>query len=214
MPILRSFIAGDLIFGVAMIAILTGLAIWGVARVMSSQDQNAQATALPILNVLGNTPSPTALLQSTVAPVEENPVVIVSTATLDLLVTPPTPGAVANVAVSVFAVERVFVRISVDGAVVFEGRLSPRETKLFEAQNQVVILTGNAAALRITYNNTDLGLMGNTGEVITRVYLISGIVTPTATIPPTPTNTPPVTNTPTPTSTPTITPSATSPAGG
>jgi hypothetical protein len=111
-------------------------------------------------------------------------------------------------------VERVFVRVSVDGTVVFEGRLSPRETKLFEAQNQVVVLTGNASALRITYNNTDLGLMGNTGEVITRVYLISGIVTPTATLPPTSTNTPPVTNTPTPTSTPTITPSATRPSGG
>jgi hypothetical protein len=120
----------------------------------------------------------------------------------------------ANVVVSVFAVERVFVRISVDGELAFEGRLSPRETKVFEAENQVVILTGNGAALRVTYNNTDLGLMGTVGEVITRVYLISGIVTPTATIPPTPTNTPLVTDTPTPTSTPTITPSVTLPAGG
>ncbi|NOT06356.1 MAG: DUF4115 domain-containing protein [Anaerolineales bacterium] len=214
MPLLRSFIAGDLVFGVAMIVILAGLAIWGVGRVVNSQDQDARATALPILNVLGNTPLPTPSLQSTFAPVEENPAAVVSTATLDPLVTPPTPGVTANVVVSVFAVERVFVRISVDGDLAFEGRLSPRETKVFEAENQVVILTGNGAALRVTYNNTDLGLMGTVGEVITRVYLISGIVTPTATIPPTPTNTPPVTDTPTPTSTPTITPSVTLPAGG
>ena len=213
-PILRSFIAGDLIFGVAMIVILAALAIWGVGRVVSSQEQNAQATAPSILNVLGNTPLPTPSPQFTFAPVEENPAVVVVTETLDPLVTPPTPGVAANVVINVFAVERVFVRISVDGEVAFEGRLSPRETKIFEAQDQVVILTGNAAALRITYNNTDLGLMGNVGEVITRVYLISGIVTPTATIPPTATNTPPVTSTPTPTSTPTITPSATLPTGG
>ena len=213
-PILRSFIAGDLIFGVAMIVILAALAIWGVGRVVSSQEQNAQATAPSILNVLGNTPLPTPSPQFTFAPVEENPAVVVVTETLDPLVTPPTPGVAANVVINVFAVERVFVRISVDGEVAFEGRLSPRETKIFEAQDQVVILTGNAAALRITYNNTDLGLMGNVGEVITRVYLISGIVTPTATIPPTATNTPPVTSTPTPTSTPTITPSATLPSGG
>jgi cytoskeletal protein RodZ len=214
MPFLRSFIAGDLVFGVVMIVILAALAIWGVGRVVSSQDQKTQVTVAPLLNVFGNTPLPTASLQSTLLPIQGNPVVAASTPTLDPLVTPPTPGPVANVAVSVFAVERVFARISVDGKVVFEGRFSPRETKLFEAQDQVVILTGNAAALRITYNNTDLGLMGNTGEVITRVYLISGIVTPTATIPPTPTNTPPVTNTPTPSSTPVITPTRTPPSGG
>jgi cytoskeleton protein RodZ len=214
MPILRSFIAGDLIFGVAMIVILAALAIWGVGRVMNSQNQKAQSTASSILNVLDNTPIPTASLQTAFVPVAGNPVVVVSTGTLDPLVTPPTPGATANVVVSVFAVERVFARISVDGKVVFEGRFSPRETRLFEAQDQVVILTGNGAALRITYNNTDLGLMGNVGEVITRVYLISGIVTPTATVPPTPTNTPPVTNTPTPTNTPADTPTSTPTSGG
>jgi hypothetical protein len=111
-------------------------------------------------------------------------------------------------------VERAFIRISVDGEVVFDGRIAPRETKVFEAVDQVVILTGNAAALRVTYNGRDLGLMGSVGEVVNRVYLISGVVTPTATIPPTPTNTLPVTDTPTPTSTPTFTPTATPPDGG
>jgi len=116
--------------------------------------------------------------------------------------------------VSVFAVERVFVRISVDGELVFEGRFAPRETKLFEADDQVVVLTGNAAALRITYNGRDLGFMGSTGEVVTRVYLITGIATPTATIPPTPTNTPLVTPTLTPTLSPTVTPTRTPESDG
>jgi hypothetical protein len=94
----------------------------------------------------------------------------------------------------------------VDGEVVFEGRLAPGTTKVFEANDQVLVLTGNAAAMRITYNGRDLGLMGNTGEVVSRVYLISGIATPTATISPTPTNTQPVTDTPTTTMTPSATP--------
>ena len=85
--------------------------------------------------------------------------------------------------------------------------MAPRETKVFEAENQVVVLTGDGSALRITYNGRDLGLMGGPGEVLSRVYLISGVVTPTATIPPTPTNTPLTTPTLTPTLTPT--PSAT-----
>jgi hypothetical protein len=77
-----------------------------------------------------------------------------------------------------------------------------------------VILTGNAAALRVTYNGRDLGFMGNTGEVITRVYLITGIATPTATLPPTPTATLPVTITPVPTITPEATPTNTPASGG
>jgi hypothetical protein len=77
-----------------------------------------------------------------------------------------------------------------------------------------MVLTGNAAALRVNYNGRDLGLMGNVGEVVSRVYLITGIVTPTATISPTPTITPPATITLTPTLTPTITPTVKPPDGG
>ena len=97
---------------------------------------------------------------------------------------------------------------------VFEGRLAPGETKVFEANDQVMVLTGNAAALRITYNGRDLGLMGNIGEVVNRVYLITGIAIPTPTISPTPTNTLIPTVTETPTLTPEFTPTATPPDGG
>jgi hypothetical protein len=84
----------------------------------------------------------------------------------------------------------------------------------FEATDQVMVLTGNAAALRVTYNGRDLGLMGNIGEVVSRVYLITGIAIPTPTISPTPTNTLPATVTPTSTVTPTIIPTVTPPDGG
>jgi cytoskeletal protein RodZ len=211
-PLLRSFIAGDLIFGVVMIAILVALAIWGVGRVVNSQEEkNAEATAPSIVNVLGSTPLPTATSIS----VEDNNS-LTMTVTADPLITvdAPTRGVSANVTVSIFAVERVFARISVDGEVVFEGRYAPGETKVFEAENQVAVLTGNAAALRITYNGRDLGLMGNIGEVVSRVYLITGVAVPTATISPTPTNTLPATITSTPTLTPTITPTVTPPDGG
>lgn len=215
MPALRSFIAGDLIFGVAMIVMLTALAVWGVVRVLNPQAESADATALPSGGLIP-TPLETPTPISTFVPVGETLGAGDITSTVDPLlpvVETATEGIPANVTVNLQAVERVFVRIDVDGKTAFEGRLSPGEQKLVEAENQVVILTGNGAALRVTYNNKDLGLMGGVGEVITRVYLISGIVTPTATIPPTPTNTQPVTPTPTPSSTPTFTPTVT-PAGG
>jgi cytoskeletal protein RodZ len=216
MPLLRTFIAGDLVFGVVMIAILAALAIWGFGRLISStNEQEVEATAPSIVEVLGDVPLPTASLQSTFVAVNDDPLAT-SPAGVDVLLSPeaPTEGVAANVSVSLFSLERTFVKVSVDGEVVFEGRMAPRETKIFDAENQVVVLTGNASALRVTYNGQDLGLMGGIGEVVSRVYLISGVVTPTATIPPTPTETPLETPTGTPTSTPTATPTVTPPDGG
>lgn len=204
MPLLRSFIAGDLIFGLLMIAILAALAIWGVGRLITTPGQDSEA-APSILDVLGATPLQTPTADATLVPVNDGSLATSAEASGLTSLDAPTSSVDANVVVSIFAVERVFVRVSVDGKIAFEGRLAPRETKLFEADDQVVVLTGNAAALRITYNGRDLGLMGTIGEVVNRVYLISGVVTPTATLPPTATNTPLITSTPTPVITPTRT---------
>lgn len=195
-PMLRGFIAGDLVFGIAMIAILLALGVWGIVRVITSQAvANAEPTSASIVDVLADiplvTPSPDdilavdpALATSAAAGQEGGP----ETPTLSLN---------ANVVVIIFSVERAFVRIAVDGEVVFEGRIAPFETQQYEAVEKIEILSGNAAALRITYNGRDLGLMGNVGEVVSRIYTISGIVAPTSTPTPTATATPRVSNTPT-----------------
>ena len=206
MPLLRTFLAGDLIFGLAIITMLIVLAVWGVGSVVRSQEEQAEPTAPSIVDVLGDVSLPTASPEATFLAVDDPSVATPVAGSVDLGITEVVPPeTTANVTVSIFALERVFVRISVDGEVAFEGRMSPRETKIFEAEEQVVVLTGDASAIRITYNGCDLGLMGGVGEVVNNVYTISGIVTPTATIPPTPTNTPPVTPTftPSPTTTPT-----------
>lgn len=204
-PLWRTFIAGDLIFGVLMIAILFALAIWGVGRVVSSQSEAVEPTAPSIVEALADVPLPTPslLADSTFVPVDENLTATPGAETIE----PQTFNA--NVTVDVFAVERTFLRVSVDGEQVFEGRMAPGESKVFEGNTEVLVLTGNAAALRVTYNGRDLGLMGTEGEVVNRLYLVSGVATPTATISPTPTNTQPVTSTPTETATPTMTPEAT-----
>jgi hypothetical protein len=160
------------------------------------------------VEALADLPLPTPSLDATFVPVDEN-----VTVTPDLGTAEPQTFN-ANVTVELFAVERTFLRVSVDGEQVFEGRMAPGESKIFEGNTEVLVLTGNAAALRVTYNGRDLGLMGTTGEVVNRLYQVSGVATPTATISPTPTNTLPVTSTPTETATPTMTPEATVAAGG
>jgi cytoskeletal protein RodZ len=202
-PLWRNFIAGDLVFGVLIIAILFALAIWGVGRVVNSQNEEAEPTAPSVAEALADVPLPTPSLDATFVPVDEN-----VTATPDLGTAEPRIFN-ANVTVDIFAVERTFMRVSVDGEQVFEGRMAPGEAKTFEGNTEVLVLTGNAAALRVTYNGRDLGLMGVAGEVANRLYLSSGVATPTATISPTPTNTLPVTETPTETPTSTMMPEAT-----
>lgn len=199
-PWLRTFIAGDLIFGVTMIAVLVALAIWGVGNLVNTEDE-VEPTVIPFVEAF-DLESPTPTLQLTFVAVDDPSLI---TAVDENTLQAPTPDINANVVVNLFALERVFVRISVDGELVFEGRMAPRESKVFQAENQVVVLTGNGSALRITYNGQDLGLMGGAGEVVNRVYLITGVATPTATVPPTATNTPLVTQTLTPSITPTVT---------
>ena len=96
-------------------------------------------------------------------------------------------------------------RVIVDGKVQFDGRTDPATDYPYQAKNQIEILVGNAAGLRVIYNGHDLGLMGNFGEVVDRVYTSTGIVTPTSTPAPTSTTTPNISATPTQTSTPTPT---------
>jgi cytoskeletal protein RodZ len=212
-PLLRSFIAGDLVFGLAMIILIFALGAWGIGRLLNSeQEDSVEATAPSIVEVLAATPRPSPSAEASFVPLEGAPGTGEPAGSNPPAA--PTLGENINVVVNLFAIERTFVRVSVDGELAFEGRIAPRETQVYEAGNQVEVLTGNGAALRITYNGRDLGLMGNLGEVVSRVYTIAGIVTPTATPAPTATETPLATVTPSPTQTATPTPEeTTAPAG-
>jgi cytoskeleton protein RodZ len=206
LPPLRTFIASDVIFGGGMAVMLMLFAIWGISRVMALRSSiHPQATSRPISVVLAGTLAATPAQEVTLIPAQDTALVPGpdTTGTPDF----PTFGANLNVQVSLTAVERTYMRVTVDGKVQFDGRVSPGSVYPFEAGSQVDVLVGNAAALRVTYNGRDLGLMGSFGEVVDRVYTVRGVATPTSTQPPTPTPKPDFT--PTPSLTPTLTPSAT-----
>ncbi|MEW6400559.1 MAG: RodZ domain-containing protein [Chloroflexota bacterium] len=210
MPPLRTFMASDLIFGVGMIVLIGVLAVWGVTRVLNSQQEAKAAlpTAPSISDVLAGTPVPTVVQEETFVPLAGTQFSSVTQeATVEVVDLPVD----TNIQVIVTVVERSFVRVSVDGEVVFDGRVVPGDSFTYEAEEQVSILTGNGAALLIKYNGRDLGLMGDFGQVVSQIYLVSGLATPTATLEPTATATPPVSPTPTATetSTPTLAPTAT-----
>jgi cytoskeletal protein RodZ len=208
LPPLRMFIASDLVFGGGLAIVLLLFAVWGISRVMAVRSETRlRATAPSISDVLVGTALPTLPQQVTLIPaanVPSQPAVDIPVATLELSTLDPN----VSVQVSLTASERTYLRVTVDGKVQFEGRTDLNTTYTYEAANQIEILVGNASALRVVYNQHDLGLMGNFGQVVDRLYTAEGVATPTSTPPPTRTPTPNVTRTPTPTLsvTPSVTP--------
>jgi hypothetical protein len=196
-PPVRSFIAGDMIFGVGVAILLVGFAIWGVNRVMTIQSQReVQPTAISISDVLLTSPDPSSFTATTAfLPVESFPGE--ATVTVEI----PTQNVNAEVQLNLVAVERTYLRVVVDGEVAFNGRVVPGNAYPFEAENQIEVLVGSGAAIRIVYNGRDLGLMGTFGQVVNNIYLGTEILTPTGMPTTTPTNTPTPTRTALPTAT-------------
>jgi cytoskeleton protein RodZ len=125
----------------------------------------------------------------------------------------PTLNVNVNVQVNLVAVERTYMRVIVDGQTAFEGRVVPGTAYPFQAVDQIEVLVGSGAAIRIIYNGRDLGLLGSFGQVVSNIYRAEEIITPTGmptatiTLTPTRTNTVPTstsrfTSTPVPSNTP------------
>lgn len=207
LPPLRTFIASDLVFGGGLAIMLLLFAIWGISRVVAVRSETAvRATQPSISEILVGTDLPKLDQQVTVIPAQDTPLAAVPAGpspTLELATLDPN----VKVQVDIASSERSYMRVTVDGKVQFEGRTDVDSKYSYQAQEQVEVLVGNASAVRVTYNGHDLGLMGNFGQVIDRLYTVQGVSTPTST--PRPTNTPTPFETGTPTETPTLTPTHT-----
>jgi cytoskeletal protein RodZ len=197
MPPMRSFIAGDLVFGVGIVVLLVSFAVWGVSRIMTIQsEREVQPTAPSISDILLASPDPSS---STATPTLLSVEAFPGEATVTVVI--PTLNVDVNVQVNLIAVERTYMRVIVDGETKFEGRVVPGTAYPYEAVDQVEVLVGSGAAIRVVYNGRDLGLLGSFGQVVSNIYLLDDIITPTGM----PSATPTITATPTKTAVPTST---------
>jgi hypothetical protein len=181
-----------------MVILLVGFSIWGVSRVLTLQsERDVEPTAPSISDVLLASPDPSSFTETpTFQPIDSLP----GEATVTIVI--PTLNSNVNVQVNLVAVERTYMRVTVDGKVAFDGRVVPGNAYPFEAEDQIEILVGSGAAIRIVYNGRDLGLLGTFGQVVSNIYRADEIITPTALPTSIPTNTPTPTATLTPTQTP------------
>jgi hypothetical protein len=181
--------------------------LWGAIRIFAIRSETeVSPTSQSIADILLATATPT--ITSTlpaVTPSLPSPLDIAATAVItDVAAFQATllaGGGSETVAVYVTVRQRAWMRVTVDGEMVYQGRVLPGSAYAYEGKDSVEILTGNGGGLQLFYNQQDLGLMGDVGQIVQRIYTLEGILTPTATATPVVTQTPRPTVTPVPTST-------------
>jgi len=207
----------DLIVGSFVILGLVVFGIWSAAQVSSSRGNNNIATIVSISDILlqtqnsGTQPSPGTLIPPT--PTSSNQQVtktVVNPNNPPLEITGTLP-VIGNSPLQVFIVthQRTWMRITVDKKVVFDGRTLPGNAYPYGGDNAIEVLSGNAAAIEVIFNQNSLGSLGLPGQVVSLIFTKNGIITPTPmfTVTPTSTLAPTATSLPSPTQT--ITPSVT-----
>lgn len=194
---LRRIFSTELLVGGSLVILLVGFALWAAIRIFALRDQQQPLPTAPsIAAVLLATPSE-APLASPLPPTPTVPVPALAQPTEGSTAeaSPPPLGAEA-VQVYITVRQRAWVRVLVDGEMVFEGRVAPGSAYQYSGEDKVEILTGNGAAIQVFYNQQDLGPMGLLGEVVHQVFTRQGVETPTPTVTMTPSATVRPTRTP------------------
>lgn len=201
----RRFLTPDLLFGIAAAAIILFYVLWSTARIGELNVSNEPEATLPAISdilltdqVLSPSPSvePTSEFGTATTPEDiptatqtpAEPGLPVRETELATLEPTPTLQAMNNDPLQVYIVarERAWLRVTTDGAEAFLGRVVPGNAYAFSGTRQVEILTGNAAALQVFFNQADLGVLGLTGQVVGMVFSPEGAMTPTPAASPTP----------------------------
>lgn len=189
-----SWFSSDLLVAVAISLTVLVVLIWGGSRVFAAVRQDGQAPNENGLDLM-TAPSPTqtatasATVQEEVESAPAAPVVTPAgeeTLPAELIGEGETP---VGVNVRVLVEKRAWMEVSVDGEPAFAGRVAPGEILEYQGSQQVRLLTGNGGGLRIVYNGQDQGRLGAVGEVVSRLWDLTGAITPTPTpsLTPTPT---------------------------
>lgn len=206
---LRRMLSSDFLIGGTLTLFMIGFVIWGAIRIFTLRSGQVDSPTAPsVADVLlaPATETPTATVASEV-PTDQvaagaalGEAVSTQTAAATVGVT-GTPGETQGVQVYVTVRQRAWIQVTVDGRIEFQGRVLPGSAYSFAGDEWVGVLTGNASALQIFFNQQDLGPMGQFGQVVHQIFTLDGMMTPTPTITLTATPTPRYTPTPSPTST-------------
>lgn len=90
----------------------------------------------------------------------------------ELVAAPLSDGPVS---ITLKAGEHVWARISIDGQTAFEGMLDPDAVKDWQAADQIIVETGNAAALTVLHQGQE-SVLGKRGQIVARAWGRNGAI--------------------------------------
>jgi hypothetical protein len=76
----------------------------------------------------------------------------------------------SDINLTVIVEQRSFVRVSVDGALEYQGTLQMGDRRDYYGNDHIELTTGNGKGIRVIYNQREEGVMGEFGEVVTWVF--------------------------------------------
>lgn len=214
---IKFILTPDLMIGIGAILALVIFLAWSTSQIIAERQKELERD---IPNISG------ILLENTEPPLAEEGTPTIETSFLPAASRTPVPAssldvpavnptitlqALSNdpIQINIVAYQRAFLKVIVDGKVEYEGRVVPGNAYPFSARSSIELLTGDASALEVFFNQNNIGILGNTGEVARLIFSLEGMITPTPQFTPTNTSTLPPTLTPLPSPTqitPTITP--------
>jgi cytoskeletal protein RodZ len=128
------------------------------------------------LNLPGASPQPTATPDAEPAPEEATPTPMPAPTSAPTPAPPETPTPaptaaptatrVSEIRVQVRLTDRAWLRVTLDGAVAFEGLLEAGENRTWLARDEAGILSGNAGGTEVTVDGVLRGPMGPPGQVV------------------------------------------------
>jgi cytoskeletal protein RodZ len=195
---LKNFFSLDLLIITGLFLIFAIFVVWGVNRILSDNSPEIIETEIPgVSDILLATDTPTP--QFTIDPEAVETIAEEEESTEEEVLPLFTPVS-SSAAINIILVPRqqLWVQVTADFQVVFQGRLLPGNAYDFTGEERIDILTGNAGSLQIIFNDQDIGTQGLVGQVVSLSFTDTGLVLPP------PTSTPTITETPEPTMTPTL----------
>ena len=174
----RRRISADLVIaGVITIAVLAAL-VWGIGLVASSlrgQPQTESAFLIPTFTPTAEGETPDS--EQTLLAVAQTP----TPASIEI-----PPGLTDALDLRLLIERRSWINVEVDGEVIESRRAAPGELLEFQGEQLIKVTTANGGGVRVSFRGDDQGLLGELNEIVTRLWVREGAITPTPSATPNP----------------------------
>ena len=177
---LKNFFTLDLLVISALFITFAGFVIWGVNRILADQAPGIPDNDIPgVSDILLAEETPTPSIPDDFEIIEIDEEGLDEEAAADDDEDEPLFGIdldASPINIILLPRQRLWVEVTADENIVYEGRLLPGNAYDFSAQDQIDVLTGNIGSLQIIFNNEDIGSQGLIGQVATLSFTEIGLI--------------------------------------